>query len=68
MLMKLLLSQCIWMTLVLIPFIILIREKPEKPASLIAGAKKETGSFCAILAEALKLSNYVKLVCTYALL
>ena len=69
MLMRLLLCQCVWMTIVLIPFIFLIREKPEHPPSLIVGTnKKETGSFCSILKEALKLPNYLKLTCAYALL
>jgi len=48
--------------------IIIIREKPIRPPSLIAFEKVKSVPFCVNAKEALKLTNYVKLIFAFSLL
>lgn len=52
----------------MVPYILIIKEKPRLPPSLVALEKAEDAPFCENIAKALRLPEYVKLVCTFALL
>lgn len=51
-----------------VPYIIIIREKPEFPPSLVSLEKPKEAKFCANIANALKLKNYVLLIVVFMLL
>jgi hypothetical protein len=68
MLMKMLWVQNIWATVICVPYIIIIREKPAYPPSLCSLEKSKESNFCKEIKNALMLPNYVKLMISYALL
>lgn len=67
-LMVMLWVQNIWITLICIPYYIIIREKPDFPPSLVALAKPKEANFCENIRVALKLPNYIKLIVVFMLL
>lgn len=66
--MTMLWTQNAWISIICIPYFIIIKEKPIQPPSLIALEKAKDVPFCENVSEALKLPNYVKLICAFALL
>ena len=67
-LMTMLWVQNVWITLVMVPYMVLIREKPEKPPSLVATKEKEDVHFFQDLKEALRVKEYNKMSLAFALL
>lgn len=54
--------QNIWITLTTIPFILIIRDAPDTPPSLVATQEPEARNFCGALSEVLKIRSYVLLL------
>lgn len=54
--------------MIMVPYILIIKEKPRLPPSLVALEKAEDAPFCENIAKALRLPEYVKLVCAFALM
>lgn len=68
MLMTMLWVQNIWITVILVPYFIFIKDKPILPPSLVALEKAKEVPFCENLAGALKHPEYVKLLFAFSLL
>ena len=60
--------QNIWITLICVPYYIMIREKPEFPPSVVSLAQPKQANFCENIKVALKLPNYIKLIIVFMLL
>jgi len=60
--------QNYWILATCIPYIILVRDKPEFPPSLVSMEESKEANFCAEIGNALRLPNYIKLMVTYLLL
>lgn len=67
-LMTMLWVQNIWITVILVPYFIFIKEKPILPPSLVALEKAKDAPFCVNIKEALKQTEYVKLIVVFSLL
>ena len=63
-----LIVQNYWISAISVPYIIMIRNKPQHAPSLVSLEKSKETNFCACIGEALKLPNYRKLVAIFALL
>lgn len=61
-------TQNIWITVICVPYIFLVREKPEFAPSLVALEKPKEANFCMNVKDALKLRPYVMLMVTFMLL
>jgi hypothetical protein len=66
--MKMLWIQNFWITAICVPYIIIIKSRPDFPPSLVALEVAKEAPFCENIKQALLLPNYVKLVCTFALM
>lgn len=67
-LMIMLWAQNIWITVIAVPYYLMIREKPEFPPSLVSLAQPKEANFCENIKVALKLPNYVMLIIVFMLL
>ena len=59
--------QNIWITLITIPYFILVRDAPATPPSLVATQEPERQPFCKMVGEALKVRSYVFLLIAFSL-
>lgn len=59
--------QNIWITLITIPYLILVRDAPATPPSLVATQEPERQPFCKMVGEALKVRSYVFLLIAFSL-
>lgn len=60
--------QNIWISAICVPYIIIIREKPEFPPSVVSLEKPKEANFCANIGNALRLKSYVLLMIVFMLL
>jgi FLVCR family feline leukemia virus subgroup C receptor-related protein len=60
--------QNFWISAICIPYILIIREKPEFPPSMVSLEKAKEANFCSNIADALKLKHYVLLILIFMLL
>lgn len=65
---NMILFQNLWITVICVPYFLIIRDKPEYAPSLIALESSKEMHFCHSIREALRLPQYVKLVVAFALL
>ena len=59
--------QNYWITVITIPFVFIIRDKPAYPPSLVATKDPEERNFCAALSEVLKIRSYVLLLIIFCM-
>ena len=61
-------AQNIWITVVCVPYMLIIKDKPQFPPSLVSLEKAKEAPFWENIKEALKLPEYVKLICAFSLM
>jgi len=59
---KMIYTQEIWMTVVAVPYMILLRDKPERPASVIIQDGRRKLTFCQTVKAGIKNKNYIILL------